>query len=59
MHTHARMRTLQTSDDALYLFAFHTFGWLWTLQFLSALSSATIAGCVSDYYWTLDKRSWY
>jgi choline transporter-like protein 2/4/5 len=38
-----------------YMMAYVTFGLLWTLEFIKAVTSATIAGAVSDYYWKIDK----
>jgi choline transporter-like protein 2/4/5 len=38
-----------------YMLAYVTFGLLWSLEFIKAVTSATIAGAVSDYYWKLDK----
>lgn len=35
-----------------FMIAFHTFAWLWTNQFISAVSICIIAGAVADWYFT-------
>lgn len=35
-----------------FMIAFHVFAWLWTNQFISAVSICIIAGAVADWYFT-------
>jgi choline transporter-like protein 2/4/5 len=40
-----------------YAQLYHFFGLLWTNQFISGIGIMTIAGAVSSWYWTADKKS--
>jgi choline transporter-like protein 2/4/5 len=44
-----------TISTAQYLQLYHLFGLLWTNQFIVGIGIMTIAGCVSNWYWTADK----
>jgi len=35
-----------------YMLAYHFFGLLWTIQFITAFGQCVIAGAIATYYWT-------
>ncbi|KAJ3253641.1 hypothetical protein HK103_000429 [Boothiomyces macroporosus] len=39
-----------------YELAYHIFGFLWTMFFLSGINQVTIAGAIATWYWTMDKK---
>ncbi|KAJ3320999.1 hypothetical protein HDV06_004658 [Boothiomyces sp. JEL0866] len=39
-----------------YELAYHIFGFLWTMFFLSGINQVTIAGAIATWYWTMNKK---
>eukprot|EP01112_Ceratiomyxa_fruticulosa_P007124 TRINITY_DN183_c0_g1_i1.p1 TRINITY_DN183_c0_g1~~TRINITY_DN183_c0_g1_i1.p1 ORF type:complete len:709 (+),score=136.87 TRINITY_DN183_c0_g1_i1:277-2403(+) len=47
---------LEPANNIRYLQLYHLFGGFWTLNFIIAIGHCTIAGAISTWYWTHDKR---
>eukprot|EP00002_Diphylleia_rotans_P026872 TRINITY_DN5378_c0_g1_i1.p1 TRINITY_DN5378_c0_g1~~TRINITY_DN5378_c0_g1_i1.p1 ORF type:complete len:622 (+),score=127.21 TRINITY_DN5378_c0_g1_i1:58-1923(+) len=44
-------------DDIRYLAIYHTIGFIWTMNTISAISQCTLAGAVATYYFSRDKSN--
>lgn len=44
--------TYKWNDKLMYAFIYHFFGLLWTNQFIVGYTLVTIAGAISNYYWS-------